>query len=179
VGAFNLVRTAKYREAGGHAPIAMRPDDDMKLAKLLKLHGGQQELIDAGKAVHVVWYANVAEAVYGLEKNSFSGCEYSWTRLTAATVALSTFAIWPWVALFTTTGPLRALNVAILALTLLMAGGVAAGSGGKAAYALAFPLSTLLFIYVLWNAALKAALNGGIDWRGTKYPLAELRRNRI
>jgi glycosyltransferase involved in cell wall biosynthesis len=179
IGAFNLVRASKYREAGGHAPIAMRPDDDMKLAKLLKLHGGRQQLIDAADAIRVEWYGNVAEAVQGLEKNAFSGVEYSWIRLVTASIALLAFGVWPWIALFTTHGALRALNAAVIVLTLTLSGVVAAESGGKSAYALAFPVTTLLFLYILWNAALKAAWNGGIDWRGTKYPLAALRANRI
>ncbi|MCA1734075.1 MAG: glycosyltransferase, partial [Acidobacteria bacterium] len=33
IGAFNLVKSSTYRRVGGHEPIRMRPDDDMKLAK--------------------------------------------------------------------------------------------------------------------------------------------------
>jgi hypothetical protein len=39
VGAFNLVRREAYIAAGTHHAIRMRPDDDMKLAKLLKRQG--------------------------------------------------------------------------------------------------------------------------------------------
>ncbi|HEY4587862.1 MAG TPA: glycosyltransferase family 2 protein, partial [Thermoanaerobaculia bacterium] len=45
VGAFNLVRAAAYRAAGGHPAIAMRPDDDLKLGKLLKKKGFHQEFV--------------------------------------------------------------------------------------------------------------------------------------
>jgi hypothetical protein len=30
ITSFNLVRVEKYREVGGHVPIAMRPDDDIR-----------------------------------------------------------------------------------------------------------------------------------------------------
>lgn len=43
IGAFNLVKAALYRRIGGHASIAMRPDDDMKLGKLIKKNGGRQQ----------------------------------------------------------------------------------------------------------------------------------------
>jgi glycosyltransferase involved in cell wall biosynthesis len=179
IGAFNLVRAAKYRQAGGHAPIAMRPDDDMMLGKLMKLHGGRQMVVDAGSMIRVEWYGSIAEAVKGLEKNAFSGVDYSWAKLIGSTFALLTFAVWPWIAVFVTHGALRGVEIAVIALTLLIVGGIAAASGGRAGYALAFPLATLLFIYALWNSAVKAQWNGGIDWRGTKYPLEELRRNRL
>src|SRR5947199_2314204 len=45
IGAFNLVRAAAYRAAGGHRAIAMRPDDDLKLGKLLKTRGFRSELV--------------------------------------------------------------------------------------------------------------------------------------
>jgi glycosyltransferase involved in cell wall biosynthesis len=179
IGAFNLVRAAKYREAGGHAPIAMRPDDDMKLAKLMKLRGGRSSLVDAAAFIRVEWYATIREAIQGLEKNAFSGVEYSWPRLLIATLGLAAFAWWPWVALFVTHGALRGAEIAIVVLTIVLAGGMAAGSGSNAAYALAFPFATALFLYAIWNSAIKAQRNGGIDWRGTLYPLAELRANRI
>jgi hypothetical protein len=35
VGAFNLIRAEVYRRIGTHSAIAMRPDDDYKLGKLV------------------------------------------------------------------------------------------------------------------------------------------------
>lgn len=179
VGAFNLVRAAKYRQAGGHAPIAMRPDDDMKLGKLLKLHGGRAALINAGDNISVEWYRNVREAVQGLEKNGFSGVDYSWLKLIAATICLVTFVYAPWLGLFLAHGALRWIELGILVFTMGMVGAISAESGGHFLYALGFPAATLLFLYMVWNSAVKAERNGGIDWRGTVYPLDELRANRI
>jgi hypothetical protein len=31
----------------------------------------------------------------------------------------------------------------------------------------------------MWNAARKTILNGGINWRDTHYPLAELKANKV
>src|SRR6185437_2995379 len=42
VGAFNLVRAGLYRGFGGHSRIALRPDVDVKLGRLVKLAGGRQ-----------------------------------------------------------------------------------------------------------------------------------------
>lgn len=39
IGAFNLLRREVYLKLGTHQAIAMRPDDDLKLDKLVKKHG--------------------------------------------------------------------------------------------------------------------------------------------
>ena len=63
--------------------------------------------------------------------------DYSWAKLIGSTFALLTFAVWPWIAAFVTYGALRGVEIAGIALTLLIVGGIAAASGGRAAYALA------------------------------------------
>jgi hypothetical protein len=42
-----------------------------------------------------------------------------------------------------------------------------------------FPLATLLFLYIVWRSMLTILWTGGIEWRGTRYPLAELKANRV
>ena len=39
IGAFNLVRADVYDAVGTHRTIAMRPDDDLKLGKIIKIAG--------------------------------------------------------------------------------------------------------------------------------------------
>ena len=51
--------------------------------------------------------------------------------------------------------------------------------GVRRRYALLFPILVLLFIYLLWNSARKTLVNRGINWRGTHYPLAELKANKL
>jgi hypothetical protein len=41
------------------------------------------------------------------------------------------------------------------------------------------PVTALLFQYIVWRAALKTLWNDGIDWRGTHYPLQELKANKV
>ena len=77
IGAFNLVRASVYRALGGHEKIAMRPDDDLKLGKVLKRAGHRQDLLLGEEMVSVEWYATLWEAVRGLEKNTFAGLGYS------------------------------------------------------------------------------------------------------
>ena len=43
--------------------------------------------------------------------------------------------------------------------------------------ALAFPFSAVLFLYSLLRSMVVVLRAGGVTWRGTFYPLAELRRS--
>lgn len=180
VGAFNLVRAELYRAAGGHEPIRMRPDDDMKLAKLLKKAGGREELVFGRGMIGVEWYHGFREAALGLEKNAFSGVDYSVARLAGATVAIAILMLWPFLAVFVTTGATRLLSAVTVVVLLILAGTVSVRSGAaRFRWALLLPVGVLLFVYVLWRAALINLRDGGIRWRGTFYSLSELRANRV
>lgn len=39
------------------------------------------------------------------------------------------------------------------------------------------PLGVTLFVYAALRSAYRAISTGGIEWRGTRYPLADLKRN--
>jgi cellulose synthase/poly-beta-1,6-N-acetylglucosamine synthase-like glycosyltransferase len=56
VGAFNLIRKDAYETSGTHRAIRMRPDDDMKLAKLLKGHGFKQGVAYGAGLISVEWH---------------------------------------------------------------------------------------------------------------------------
>jgi hypothetical protein len=179
VGAFNLVRAEAYRSVGGHRPIAMRPDDDLKLGKILKDAGLAQDLAFGRTLVTVEWYGSVGEAVRGLEKNTFAGLEYSVPRVVVSCLALLAVDVWPFVALLATGGAARALSAATVAVILAVYAASTRGSGTRPLLGLAYPVATLLFVYVVVRATLLALRNGGIRWRDTHYPLEELRANRV
>jgi hypothetical protein len=50
-------------------------------------------------------------------------------------------------------------------------------SGISTLYALFFPLGALVFVFTLLRSMLITLKRGGVLWRGTFYPLAELRKN--
>ena len=105
IGAFNLIGPAAYRAVGGHRAIAMRPDDDMKLGKVLKQHGFRQEAVSGRGLVVVEWYATLRELVDGLMKNAFAGVDYSLVKVAGSTIALFLVNVWPFIAVFVTERP--------------------------------------------------------------------------
>lgn len=179
IGAFNLVRAAAYRAAGGHRAIAMRPDDDLKLGKLLKKNGFRQEFVFGMGMLRVEWYASVRELIQGLMKNAFSGVDYRVGVVVIATVAQLLMLVWPFLALFLTSGATRWLNLASVLVLVALCWINAPLAGVRRWHGLGFPFATLLFLYIVWRAMVLTLWRGGIDWRGTHYPLAELKANKV
>lgn len=178
VGAFNLVRTATYRRLGGHAPLRLRPDDDIKLGKLMK-SGGRSEFALGAGAVSVAWYASVGELVRGLTKNAYAGVDYRAWMILGGVAAHALFFFWPLAALGLTGGAERWLYVAAVAAMLTVAVENTRADGGRAWHGLFLPVGLLIMDYILVRSMLVTHGQRGIVWRGTHYPLRELKENRL
>lgn len=179
IGAFNLVRREAYTSVGGHAPIRMRPDDDLQLGKLLKLRGYRQDVAFGGDLVSVEWYSSLRAAARGLEKNTFSAFDYSLPRAALAGTIAVCVTLLPFLLLPFASGPAFWLSLGTCLLLLLLHAGSTRAAGGRPLLALLLPLAMLLVFVIGGRATALTLLRGGIRWRDTFYPLEELRRNRI
>ena len=175
IGAFNLIRAEVYRAIGGHKPIAMRPDDDMKLGKLVKKRGFRQDAVIGRNFVIVEWYTSLRELIDGLMKNAFAGVEYNLWAVAGSTAGLLVTNVWPFIAVFVTTGATQWLYLASVLLLILV---FLIVNNTRMGYVIAYPAAALLFTYIMWRSALRAVSRGTIAWRGTEYSLAEMRKNR-
>jgi glycosyltransferase involved in cell wall biosynthesis len=177
IGAFNLVRAEAYRAIGGHEPIRLRPDDDLKLGKRLKDAGFRQDFVAGRGLVSVEWYASWRQVRDGLMKNLYAGAEYrTWLVAVGVLVHVLLLALPPF-ALLWTGGLAWWLNLGCLALY-AWAGAAASRSFGTAPWAgLLLPLLALFGAYLMVRATWLTLRNDGIDWRGTHYALDELRAN--
>lgn len=179
IGAFNLVSADAYRASGTHSVIAMRPDDDIKLGKILKIAGYRQEMILGKDLVTVEWYSSLPELIDGLMKNTFAGINYSVFKSVGAAVVVLLLNVWPFVAIFAVKGLAWVLYVVVVILMLLFVSDANHLYGLPRSYALAHPFSSLLFVYILGKSTLLTLWSGGIRWRGTYYPLKQLKANRM
>jgi hypothetical protein len=179
VGAFNMVRREAYFRAGGHDPIRLRPDDDLMLGRLLKRAGLRSDALFGSGAVAVDWYGSLRELVDGLLKNSFAGAGYSVVAVLTSVVALLAVAVGPLVGAVAAAGLPRAVFAVTAALVLGAAVLSARTSGLPAAIGLTVPLSAMLFAWILLRSTAITLWRGGIEWRGTFYPLSRLRQNRL
>jgi hypothetical protein len=71
------------------------------------------------------------------------------------------------------------LNLAIVALIVLIYWDNARFHKSNPWYVLGFPFAVLLFIYIFWSSTIITLRNDGIRWRGTHYPLSELKANKV
>ena len=179
IGAFNLVRAEAYHAIGGHEQLKMRPDDDIKLGKVLKQSGFRQDLIVAGSMLSVRWYASITELIRGLEKNAFAAVEYNPLTVVASTLAAFLFFVVPFAGAVVATGLPQALFAMTALFWLVCCWQACRGFQQNPLYCLGFPIATLLLIYIQLRTMLLNYWLGGIRWRDTFYPLDELRSNRV
>jgi hypothetical protein len=179
VGGFNLVRQRTYAGFGGHRLIRLCPIDDILLGRLVKQSGGRQECLDGCEFVTVPWYGSVAEMAQGLRKNAFALVDYRLDLLIALTLAVICCVILPFWGLLLAQGAAR-LFFGLTAAVLLLAQFIAVRAFAQSPVCLLwFPVTPYLKLWLLWQAAISNLRQGGIDWRGTVYPLTELRQNMI
>jgi hypothetical protein len=180
-GGFNLVRADAYRAIGGHQRLRLEVADDVKLGLVLRRSGVRQGCADSGGLVSVRWQPGFVATLRGLLKNFFAGAEYRWseTLRVALSVPLATtlpaaYLLGAGGAARSTAGVLLALAACLLAFALV---GAAARqlAGGSGFEGLLVPFIGPCLSGVALASALGATARGGIVWRGTLYPLADLK----
>jgi glycosyltransferase involved in cell wall biosynthesis len=179
IGAFNLVRADVYRRAGGHEPIRLRPDDDIKLGKLLKRSGARQDLVEGTGMASVEWYHSLRELLHGLEKNAFAGLEYRVLFAVPAVLFHLTLGLAPLAGMVLLRGPPQLLSAAMVGWALFLYGHIAGRIGTRRSTALLYPVFVVMFNWIVLRTMVVNLRDGGIRWRGTFYPLADLRKNRV
>ncbi|HSM37640.1 MAG TPA: glycosyltransferase [Longimicrobiales bacterium] len=175
VGAFNLVRRTAYEAMGGHRSIALRPDDDLRLGRALKEAGGRSAAAFGDRLLAVEWYRSVPDLVRGLRKNAFAAVEYRPWLVAVVVALLLAFHVGPFAALLLTEGVARLLFGAAAGLAMLSLDRSAGRFGVTRTSALLYPAGALVVAYAIGAATVRALWTGGVEWRGTIYPLAALR----
>ena len=179
IGAFNLLRREVYYKVGGHETIRLRPDDDIKLGKIVKKGGFRQDVAYAPEFMAVEWYSSVAEVIKGLEKNAFSGADYNIPLVLAGSLFHIVCSIWPFLALFVVHGAVQIMYIAVIGLIVISFADSARFHRARAWHVIGYPLTTALFVFILLRTMLLNLVQGGIYWRGTFYSLRELKANKV
>lgn len=85
--------------------------------------------------------------------------------------------LWPLLALFLVTGPAWWLSAAAVAVMLALGVDQTRFSGGRRWHGLFLPFGMAVFSYILLRSQFVTHWTGGITWRGTHYPLRDLKAN--
>jgi glycosyltransferase involved in cell wall biosynthesis len=179
VGAFNLVRRPVYEAVGTYEALRMEVLDDMKLGKVVKKAGFAQRNVFGGDLISIRWAHGALGVVNNLTKNFFAVLSFQWWRTVISALGLAFLNFGPFLGAWLAHGWLRLPYAVALGSMFLIYIGMSWRSSVPPYYFLLHPVSTTLFIYTLLRSMFLTLWNDGIVWRGTKYPLEELRKGMV
>jgi glycosyltransferase involved in cell wall biosynthesis len=179
VGAFNLLRRSTYEAVGTYQALRMEVLDDMKLGKVVKNAGFAQRNVFGADLISIRWARGAIGVVHNLTKNFFAILSFQWWRTLIAAFGLAFLNLMPFVGVAFARGWDRLPYAIALASMFLIYLGMSWRSKVPAYYFALHPVSTALFVYTLLRSMFLTLRNDGIIWRGTKYPLEELRKGMV
>jgi glycosyltransferase involved in cell wall biosynthesis len=179
VGAFNLVRKSVYEAVGTYEALRFEVVDDLKLGKVIKNAGFRQRNVIGGDLLEIRWARGARGVVRNLTKNFFAVMSYQWWRAVLFCAAAAIGNLMPFAGIFLAHHWARLPYAIALACMFFLYAGMSAYSDVRPWYFLLHPVATLLFIYTMLRSMLFTLWNGGVEWRGTFYPLDELKKGLV
>jgi glycosyltransferase involved in cell wall biosynthesis len=179
VGAFNLVRRNVYEAVGTYEALRMEVLDDMKLGKVVKNAGFRQRNVFGGDLISIRWGHGARGIVNNLTKNFFAVLSFQLWRTLLSAVGLMFLNLGPFLGLWLAHGWARVPYAIALGSMFLIYLGISRRSAVPTYYFFLHPASAALFVYTLLRSMVLTLWNDGIEWRGTKYPLEELRKGMV
>lgn len=172
-GAFNLVRREALEDLGGLAPQRLAIVEDITLGRRVRAAGMRQRLVFAPGLVLVHWAPGAFGLIRGMTKNLFALANF---RLSLAGLAMA-----PMVVLFVL--PVAALGwwptilpglIALSCMTVCYRI-LSEITHIPAWYGWLYPLGMAAVFWAMLRSIVVTLWRRGVVWRGTLYPLRELR----
>ena len=173
VGAFNLITRSTLEECAHLEPLRLQVTDDVHLGRLVKSLGRTQYCLVAENEIRVRWFEGLRGCVLGLEKNAYAGLNYSLAFSLLVIAAVAVPALLPLALCWLGYSGWAAAYLGFLVLL---------GLAIPQAFELPkwvgffFPAASLVLAFTFARSVWLAERRGGIVWRDTHYPLAELRQ---
>ncbi len=175
IGAFNLVRREAYLQVGGFEALRMEVIEDLGLGRRIKRADLAQRVAFGQGLVRVHWASGLNGLVNVMTKNLWAAFRFYLSLALLACCWLLVFCVAPAAGLWW--GPTRIPAILTLAAVALAYRLMSRPSGLSPWNVLAFPVSALILVFALLRSVFTTLKQGGVIWRGTFYPLAELRKN--
>ena len=174
VGAFNLLRRDALAALGGLAPQRLSVLEDITLARRVKAAGMRQRIAFAPGLVLVHWAAGAHGLMRVMTKNLFSAFNFRPALALGACLWIVVFCLAPLVGLAWWGTAVQGLLVMLCVSVTYRLYGEA--SSIPARFGWTYPLGAVAFLYALLRSMVVVWKDRGVKWRGTLYPLRELRR---
>ncbi len=175
IGAGNLVRRRAFEDIGGFAPIRLSIDDDLRLGQALKWSGWRQIAASGRDCIAVRWQEGLRNLLCGIEKNAYAATELKAWALPLGIGLGSILCVAPHLGVWVGPTWLRAISGAGLIAAVAWYALLQRSTRIPPVYALALPVGQLLLAIAFVRSGWITERQGGVVWRGTHYPLAELR----
>ena len=179
VGAFNLIRRQVYQAVGTYEALRFEVLDDMKLGKVVKFGGYAQRNVFGRELLSIRWAKSAMGVVENLTKNMFAIMSFQWWRAIASAFALVFLNLMPFAGVVLAHGWERFPYAVALASMFGIYVGMSWMSDVPPYYFVLHPVSSALFVYIMLRSMVLTLGRGGVVWRGTFYPLDELRKGMV
>ena len=179
VGAFNMVRRSAYEAVGTFERLRMEVVDDMKLGKVIKEAGFRQQVVFGDDMVRVRWAHGARGVIRNLTKNFFAIMSFQTWRALLSCVAMAILNYLPFIGVLVAHGWARLPYAVALASMFFLYSGIWQQAEIHPWYFFLHPVSTTLFIYTMLRSTFVTLWKDGVEWRGTHYPLDELRKGLV
>ena len=173
IGAFNLVRREALEVLGGWEPQRLAVIEDVTLGRRMKAAGLRQRVAFGTDLVLIHWAKGARGIVRGLTKNLFAAVNFRPMLLLTGCVGMLALFLAPLAGLawWPTIAPALIALCCIGAAYRVMSN----HSHIDARYGWLYPVGAFVMAWAMIRSMLSVAVRRGVMWRGTHYPLRELR----
>ncbi|HTC92338.1 MAG TPA: glycosyltransferase [Terriglobales bacterium] len=178
-GVFNMIRRSVYERIGTFKALRMEVIEDMKLGKLVKQNGFFQRCAFSPGLLRIHWVTGALGFVRNVTKNFFAFSQFQWWRALLSVAGLIFVLLLPYVGAVFAPGWSKLGFVLALGSIFCFYLGMSFRAPISPLYVLTHPIGAVLLIYAMLRSACVTLWNGGVTWRGTKYPLEELRKGLV
>ncbi len=172
-GAFLLATRDAYEKSQGHKTLRLEVVEDMRMGLLMRSLDLRCAAAVGLDRVRRRWQPGFMAVFKGLIKNAFAGFEYNVPKAVIGILCFPFVVIGPWLCVLGGYPLIGGINLA-----LLIAGFYLAGKKARLPWLTSFLLSPFTALTASTNlaySAFKTLKDGGVTWRSTVYPLAELK----
>jgi len=173
IGAFNLVRRDALNEIGGWIPQRLAVLEDITLGRRMRAAGMRQRVAFAPGMVLVHWAKGGHGILVNMTKNLFSAFGFQPSFVVVVCVWIGLFFLLPLAGLVWWGTLVQALVILCCIGALYRVMGEA--SKIDARYAWLYPLGAVAMMFAMMRSMVVVLLQRGVMWRGTLYPLRDLR----
>jgi glycosyltransferase involved in cell wall biosynthesis len=177
-GGFSLVRREVYTRLGGLERLRMEVIEDLSFAWMVKRGGYSPRIVVGPGLAEIHWIQGALGIVSLLEKNGFAGFRYRMWLTLLVCLGFAVQMAYPLWAMATGGWGLLAglLTYTFITLTYVANRRVTQVPPWLALF---FAPATAILLYAILRSMILTLMRGGVSWRGTLYPLAELRQNMV